>query len=96
MLHEIFTSVADPETLFRCSRCGKWSHAQRMPRQHKRFIPNVSDLTEQELRALAYIEGLPVVGVEEPWYDEDGRSRGGVWVACGPFQTWVATPKGTA
>ena len=25
-------------TLWRCSKCGKWSHAQRRPKRHERYI----------------------------------------------------------
>jgi hypothetical protein len=87
----------DRTKLWRCEVCGKWSHAKRRPRRHRRFIANVEgwrDEPDVDGAAEAERLGLAVVQVVDGYYngdpDDDG-DPGGVWVACGPFETWVAT-----
>lgn len=70
-----------PETLWRCTRCEKWSHAKRRPGHHHRFVAEraIADTTEVETKRT--LDGLPV----ERW--EPGV---GCWIRCGPFQEWAA------
>lgn len=65
--------------VWRCSRCGKWSHAKRRPRQHERRVelPAAGDVV------LATDHGL----------DPDDGPRPYV-IACGPFERWVAVRHG--
>lgn len=74
--------------LYRCADCGKWSHAKRRPTHHRRFIANTDTWPGRALTA-----GLPVIEEVEPYHNGDPDSDGnpgGVWVKCGPFETWVA------
>ena len=68
--------------LWRCSTCGKWSHAERRPSSHQRWIPRESGLPQ----------GSVVVGEVEPYgtsHEEPGDD-GGWMVRCGPFAEWHA------
>jgi hypothetical protein len=64
------------ERLWRCSSCGKWSHAKRKPPRHERakWAPEETDVV---IRAA---DGR----------DEDGGPATFWWVACGPFEEWEA------
>jgi hypothetical protein len=76
--------------LWRCSGCGKWSHAKRRPRYHHRFIVNDE---EADVATTARVAGLAVVATVEPSWDgnpDHAGDPGGVWVHCGPFTRWVA------
>lgn len=65
--------------LFRCSQCGKWSHAARMPKHHQRFVRDEPE------------EGIRVLREEPPVYERDGTGDdGGYLIACGPFETYEA------
>jgi hypothetical protein len=86
-------------TLFRCRDCGKWSHAKRRPRRHRRFIANGPDglldgyPAHATARDRAEHEGLDVLEEVEPSWNgdpDDVGDPGGVWVACGPFEEWTA------
>lgn len=67
--------------LWRCSECGKWSHAKRRPRRHERFIhiddplPHNADVIDER--------------PEEVDYNGDLIRPGGHMVRCGPFWRWV-------
>lgn len=65
--------------LFRCTKCEKWSHAQRMPKSHKRWV-YYGEPEFDELKS----EGVS--------YDYAGNEIGteGHFVDCGPFETWYA------
>jgi hypothetical protein len=67
--------------IYRCSKCGKWSHAQRKPKAHQRLIRDEGQETPPNV-----VEAL------EPTYDHmNGFSDDGGWyVACGPFDTYEA------
>jgi hypothetical protein len=63
--------------MYRCTTCGKWSHAKRQPRSHKRWVREDEPGYDPE-RALS-----------QAWYDD---SPSGHLVDCGPFVPYVATP----
>ena len=66
-------------TLYRCAECGKWSHAQRKPKFHKRFT---SEWPEQDAVILEEIY---------PQNDYEGGGDDGGWILkCGPFDTYRA------
>lgn len=71
-------------TAYRCTRCGKWSHALRKPKQHKRFTREQPEETDVVLEYMP-----PSFGYEGPNADD------GYLIACGPFQTYTLTPKET-
>lgn len=79
-------------TLWRCSECGKWSHAKRRPNTHERFIGDGSDPGHPTWTAenIAADLELPTLRTEEGWYGEFDARPGGSWVACGPFEEWRA------
>ncbi|PZG12945.1 hypothetical protein C1I95_24690 [Micromonospora craterilacus] len=64
------------ETLWRCTACGKWSHAKRRPKQHKRYV----------------VTGTKTVPYQEAetgaWVDEEVPD--GDFQPCGPFVRWEA------
>jgi hypothetical protein len=68
-------------TLWRCSRCGKWSHAAKRPKYHQRAL-----FTEPR-------ESDEVISHDEGYFSaRDGESSPEVWwIKCGPFETWTAT-----
>jgi len=76
-------AVTEPITLWRCTQCGKWSHAVKRPRRHQRWVP--------------YGEPTPdpatVIRQEPGVYDHMNgfTSEGGWFVVCGPFEEWLAT-----
>jgi hypothetical protein len=73
-------SAAETLTIWRCTSCGKWSHAVRCPKFHQRWTP---DEPGEDERVLRY---------EPPSYDREGNGDdGGYVVACGPFEAWAAT-----
>jgi hypothetical protein len=66
----------------RCTRCGRWSHAQRKPRFHIRSVIDVD-------------EGDHIVQAWDPIYDLNfGEVRevdaGGYLIRCGPFESFWA------
>jgi hypothetical protein len=71
-------------SMWRCESCGKWSHAQRQPKTHQRFIREEFETPEP----------AEFTSYEEPVYSYDGEtSAGGWWIACGPFAEYVATAR---
>lgn len=72
--------------LWRCSGCGKWSHAVRRPKHHARFLRGATKATTLAL-------GFTVL-TEHETRDED--DLGGVSVVCGPFERWIAIPSAEA
>lgn len=77
--------------MFRCSTCGKWSHAKRKPKHHLRFVPNLPNL----LDAKTYAESLEleIQSTVEPFWNGDPEgdyNPGGAYVKCGPFETFIA------
>lgn len=72
--------------MWRCSTCGKWSHAKRRPKGHARWIPASDKAPEYEPveKVLSYEPGSV--------YDHlTGESDPGGWmVECGPFEEWHA------
>lgn len=70
-------TAAEPLVVYRCSKCGKWSHAQRMPKRHK---VHTTDPAEDDV----ILEELPGYEAETGAYDP------GFYVACGPFEAYEA------
>lgn len=72
--------MSDVVKLWRCTRCDKWSHAQRCPKQHRRFMRDEPD-------------DLPIIERVESTYSHMAGDEGasGVIVSCGPFEAWTAT-----
>ena len=70
----------DSIRLWRCSACGKWSHAQRNPKMHER---RVADSDDFDAAAVTRIEP----GGREP---ETGAWLDLVFVRCGPFDEFAA------
>lgn len=68
----------DAVTLWRCTACGKWSHAKRRPKRHQRYVVTGTTTVEyQEAETGA-------------WLDDEVPD--GDFVPCGPFAAWTATP----
>lgn len=68
--------------MFRCRACGKWSHAQRKPKTHQRWVYQGDPEYRDELN-------------ENVGYDGDyGGAPSAHPVACGPFDTYIAAPEG--
>lgn len=89
--------VAEHVNVWRCTSCGKWSHAKARPRYHERFIANEEPLErgddETVARTVAAGLGLVVLREVEPSWSGDPNTigdPGGVWVQCGPFDRWLA------
>ena len=71
-----------PDALWRCAVCGKWSHAQRKPKDHQRWIDREDGLPN----------GAEVVSEVEPYgygHHSEEANEGGWFVKCGPFDTWI-------
>lgn len=70
------------ETLWRCTTCGKWSHAKKRPKWHERFVPLSFGMPDSRLI------------IDEDFGDYDhinGTTREGGWtIQCGPFEQWSA------
>ncbi|MEU8186039.1 hypothetical protein [Micromonospora carbonacea] len=75
------TQTASPTaaTLWRCTKCGKWSHAKRRPSSHKRWVQTgtetVTEMESWDTGALVEVE-VPTGEVQK----------------CGPFRAWSAAP----
>ena len=63
-------------TLWRCTECGKWSHAVKMPSRHKRFVLDPENIPEEKMA-----EYLPDPGLQ---------GHDGAYLWCGPFARWTA------
>lgn len=70
------------EKLWRCTECGKWSHAKRKPSRHERRVNDDLGTDEPET----------VIRAVEGWDPETGPELVGWIVPCGPFEAWVASP----
>lgn len=75
-------SLCDPApqngVAWRCSTCGKWSHAQRRPKWHRRW-------TQEEPP-----EGTVVIEHLEPSYDHYSNYEPDYWIVqCGPFEKYL-------
>lgn len=68
-------------SLWRCEQCGKWSHAQRQPKKHQRF-----------LGADKHREPAQFNSFEPGYYSEYScdESPGGWWIDCGPLAEYRA------
>lgn len=73
------------ETLWRCSGCGKWSHAVKKPASHQRPV------FEEPATDVPILNHYPVL------YDANTEpiSRESWWVRCGPFERWEAVRRVT-
>lgn len=71
------------EKLYRCSHCGKWSHAQRKPKHHERWVPDNLQGDEPD--------PVTVIRYEPGGVKPEDDFTGGWYVRCGPFDTWTAT-----
>jgi hypothetical protein len=68
------------ETMWRCACCRKWSHAQRRPPWHQRFVD--VEPTDPAL-ILRFDQG--VYDHMNGWLQPSGW-----WIKCGPFDRWTA------
>lgn len=67
--------------LWRCTVCGKWSHAKTQPRKHQRWVTEGQpgyDSSLVEAGAYDHINGF--------------TDPGGHPLDCGPFTPFVASP----
>lgn len=91
------------ERIFRCAKCGKWSHAQRRPTWHKRTLMDGPPADHNgwdgtPARRVAWASGYRDADVIEEVeaaevqteVDDFHRAPGYVVVRCGPFETWEA------
>lgn len=74
-----------PVVIYRCSVCGRWSHAKKRPASHKRTIQRTDDVQEPP-------EGLEAIEEVPGWVSGDGEhSDDGGWIVkCGPFDIYEA------
>lgn len=70
--------------MWRCSKCGRWSHAKRRPRFHVRYLDEHVEI-DRYLPVDVIENGL--AGAEEG----TGAPLYYVKVRCGPFEKWMAT-----
>jgi len=72
--------MTEPVTLWRCSACGKWSHAVKRPKNHQRAVFDEP------------AEGVEIVNHEAYFgggeYSEPSPEVW--WIKCGPFDEWAA------
>ena len=66
------------ERLWRCAECGKWSHAQRRPPWHSKFVGD--DPSDDAI----------IVESNEVMELDTGSKYHVFWVRCGPFEEWTA------
>lgn len=65
--------------IWRCSKCGKWSHAKTQPKKHQRWVDEHDPLFDPDK--------------DESFMDGTGEySPSGHFVDCGPFTPYVASP----
>lgn len=73
--------VEQPVYVWRCSVCGKWSHARKRPRSHQRMV------AAEQGRPV----DLEVIEEVASWSTPEGQTIHGGWlVRCGPFDTYEA------
>lgn len=82
-------------TLWRCSRCGKWSHAKRRPLQHEAFLHGTSAAGARAggytIRQGGFLPDGEVHTVDGGINFDGGVDRlVGTQVYCGPFDEWRA------
>jgi len=69
--------------IFRCSKCGKWSHAKKQPKKHTRWVyagePEF-DESKAEPDHYDHLNG----------FSEHTRAHA---VDCGPFVPYIARPE---
>lgn len=68
-------------TVYRCTTCGKWSHAKTRPLSHQRFVSGDEIAPDSAI----VIREIPASFGHGESYDP-----GGWMVRCGPFETWRA------
>lgn len=67
------------EVMWRCTVCGKWSHARRKPRDHERWVQPGDPL---------YVEEQNQRRAPDGWLDPNMPDAHPI--RCGPFENWVA------
>lgn len=72
--------------LWRCSECGKWSHAKRKPKFHRKHTEDFDDLPDDKV---IDIES----GYRSPWNRDDPDYYQTAEVKCGPFDEYEAVKK---
>jgi hypothetical protein len=77
--------MSDVVQMWRCTSCGKWSHAVRRPKKHTRFISEADQPYDYEPTET-------IISYEPGMSDYiSGESTAGGWmVECGPFEEWHA------
>lgn len=76
-------------TLYRCSVCGTWSHANRKPKFHRAFVRNDDgELAERIPRPYGPDDLIEFVDASS--YPYEGDDPGGWRFRCGPFDTYEA------
>jgi hypothetical protein len=68
-------------TLWRCSQCGKWSHAKRRPKHHERAVYDEP------------VDSVRVLRVEPSVFEMDTGAPSFI-LACGPFDEYRAEAVG--
>lgn len=67
--------------MWRCAECGKWSHAQKDPRHHQRWVKPGDPFYDPEKNENDYGNVADFGDVPD-----------GHYITCGPFEKWVARP----
>jgi hypothetical protein len=75
--------MAEQVRMFRCSICGKWSHAKKQPKKHARWVNEGEPGFDESRVAPAYYDHLT-------GYDE---SPAGHQIDCGPLIPYIAHPE---
>lgn len=75
--------MAEQVRIFRCSVCGKWSHALKQPKTHRRWVNEGEPGYDESKAEPAHYDHLN-------GYDE---SPAGHLIACGPFIPYIARPE---
>jgi hypothetical protein len=78
--------MTGPVIVHRCDVCGKWSHAQKRPKWHQRFLADdgTTDVPAGDL----------VIRWEDGYTDtvSGEGGDGGWWIKCGPFTSYQVVP----
>ena len=75
--------MSDVVQMWRCTCCGKWSHAQKRPKVHQRWISAWDKPAEYEPTEM-------VISFDPGMSFESHDDPGGWMVECGPFEEWHA------